>query len=215
MIETLENIIQKTRSRPKPSQLILVTGVFDILHQEHLNFLQKAKSAPLLSKQDTSSPPSPKLISKSAKNGKILVVGIESDQRVAKIKGPGRPVNPESKRAQNLATLPYVNYVFVLPKNFSKPSDHVKLINTLKPDILAVSSHTLHLEAKTKILNQVGGKVQIVHAHNPRESTTKLLEKTNKYTTKTTPGQSRGRLLGFPTINLIIPSNFNHKHGIF
>lgn len=133
---------------------VLVTGVFDILHQEHINFLRKAK-----------------------KLGDILVVGIESDVRVKKMKGVGRPINSQITRKQNLEALNIAHEVFILPEHFSKPEDHSALVQKLKPDFLAVSSHTKHLEEKRKILKECGGEVVVVHEHNPKISTSLILQK--------------------------------------
>lgn len=132
--------------------LILVTGVFDILHQEHINFLTKAKQV-----------------------GDILIIGVESDARVKKIKGPNRPVNSQTERARNLHQLHLADYIFILPRQFCSPADHQKLIATIKPDILAVSSHTSFIPNKQKILQKHGGQVKIIHQHNPNFSTTKIL----------------------------------------
>jgi D-beta-D-heptose 7-phosphate kinase/D-beta-D-heptose 1-phosphate adenosyltransferase len=84
---------------------VLVTGVFDLLHEEHILFLKKAKAL-----------------------GDYLVVGIESDVRVKQMKGEGRPVNSQSIRVENLKSLNIIDEVFVLPQEFSKPSDHTTLI---------------------------------------------------------------------------------------
>lgn len=133
---------------------VLVTGVFDILHDEHIKFLQKAK-----------------------KLGDTLSIGIESDFRVRQMKGEGRPINSQSIRQQNLETLNIAQEVFVLPERFSKPEDHIALIQKIKPDFLAVSSHTKHLDEKRKILNECGGEVVVVHEHNPKISSSLILQK--------------------------------------
>jgi len=131
---------------------VLVTGVFDILHTEHFSFLKKAKAL-----------------------GDYLVVGVESDVRVTQMKGKGRPVNSQIVRVANLKQLNYIDEVFILPEQFSNPVDHSALIQKIKPKYLAVSSHTKHLDKKEAILQQHGGKVVIVHTHNPLISTTQIL----------------------------------------
>ena len=138
----------------KKKQIVLATGVFDILHQEHSNFLKKAKAI-----------------------GDYLIVGVESDVRVRHMKGESRPVNSQAVRIKNLEDLQIADEVFLLPEQFSKPEDHIALIKKIKPRFLAVSSHTHHLEKKQAILKQFGGEVVIVHEHNPKISTTKLLQK--------------------------------------
>lgn len=133
-------------------QVILVTGVFDLLHQEHENFLRKAKAL-----------------------GGKLVVGVESDSRVRKIKGLGRPINAQALRCQNIRNLAIADEVFVLPEEFNSPDDHRVLLSKIKPTILAVSSHSPHLSAKERLMQEIGGKVVVVHEHNPEISTTKLI----------------------------------------
>lgn len=132
---------------------ILATGAFDILHEEHLIFLKKAK-----------------------KLGGFLIVGIESDLRVRRIKGEGRPINNQKIRFKNLLDLKIADKVFILPEEFDKKEDHLFLIKKIKPHILAVSSHTSHLEKKRKIMGLIGGELVVVHDHNPRVSSTKIIK---------------------------------------
>lgn len=132
---------------------ILATGVFDVLHNEHIKFLNKAKQL-----------------------GDYLIVGIESDLRVKKIKGSDRPINTQEIRKKNLEKLGIADEVFILPEKFSNPKDHEALIKKIAPNFLAVSSHTKHLNEKKAILNKFGAEVVVVHKHNPQVSTTKILK---------------------------------------
>ncbi len=134
--------------------VVLVTGVFDLLHEEHIRFLQKAKAI-----------------------GDVLIIGIESDARVRKIKGEGRPVHNQQKRYADLLALNLAQGVFVLPEQFSRPEDHDLLIKLIRPHFLAVSSHSPYQVEKAKILEKYGGQVRVVHEHNPAVSTTRILEK--------------------------------------
>ncbi len=140
------------QARAAGKKIVLVTGVFDILHQLHRLFLEKAKAA-----------------------GDFLVVGLESDLRVTAMKGKGRPINSQAIRQQKLEALNLADIVFILPEQFAGPTDHEALIAHIKPAVLAVSSHTKHLEAKSKILQKHGGQVIVVLEHDPSVSTTKLL----------------------------------------
>jgi D-beta-D-heptose 7-phosphate kinase/D-beta-D-heptose 1-phosphate adenosyltransferase len=149
----LDQITQKLKNYPQSTKKVLVTGVFDILHRAHLEFLKQAKLC-----------------------GDILIVGVESDKRVFEIKGEGRPVNTANTRLENLSKTMLVDLVFELPDQFSQKEDHENLISKIRPDILAVSSHTKHLEAKKSILNKYGGDVKIVLEHDPSISTTQLLK---------------------------------------
>jgi D-beta-D-heptose 7-phosphate kinase/D-beta-D-heptose 1-phosphate adenosyltransferase len=133
---------------------ILVTGVFDILHREHIRLLNEAK-----------------------KIGDILIVGVESDVRVKKIKGLDRPINNQKQRVENLHKIGLADDIFVLPEKFSTPEDHRLLLQMVRPDILAVSAHTAFLEEKRKLMAEIGGEVRVVLPHNPNVSTTKELIK--------------------------------------
>ncbi len=146
--------VQKQISLYHQQQLsiVLVTGVFDVLHNEHLLFLQKA-----------------------AQHGDVLVVGVESDTRVRRMKGSGRPVNAQSKRCLQIEALQIAQLVFVLPEKFDDPEDHQLLIESIRPKVLAVSAHTAHQAEKTAILAKIGGQVIVVHEHNPKISTTQML----------------------------------------
>lgn len=136
------------------SRRVLVTGCFDILHSEHIKFLTAAKAV-----------------------GDILLVGVESDQRVRQLKDLNRPVNSLKTRLKNLQQLGIADKIFPLPEKFSSPQDRQALINQIKPGILAVSSSTPHLASKCRIMEQFGGQVKIVLSYNPKISTTKLINK--------------------------------------
>lgn len=88
--------------------IAFTNGCFDILHQGHVSYLQEAK-----------------------KTSRILIVGLNSDWSVKKIKGPKRPVVAEHARAVVLAALACVDYVIIF--NEETP---LKTIKALKPDIL-------------------------------------------------------------------------------
>lgn len=150
----IASLVERVRSEGK--KIVLVTGVFDLLHQEHLNFLQKARDA-----------------------GDFLLVGIESDIRVRELKGESRPVNFELVRLEQIGQLSFVDSAMILPDDFGSPGRPRELIATLRPDILAVSSHSPHLDKKRAILQEFGGRVEVVHQHNPEISTTKILAKTH------------------------------------
>lgn len=138
-------------ARSRGEVIVLATGVFDVVHAEHIAFLQKAKALGW------------------------LIVGVESDARVAEMKGPTRPVNPAARRVTTLEALQIADAIFVLPDHFNTPAAHEALIAEVRPQYLAVSAHTAHLDKKQAILAKYGGEVKVVHEHNPSVSTTILL----------------------------------------
>ncbi|HMK61358.1 MAG TPA: D-glycero-beta-D-manno-heptose 1-phosphate adenylyltransferase [Dissulfurispiraceae bacterium] len=91
----------------KGSRIVFTNGCFDILHVGHVRYLKEAKAL-----------------------GDILIVGLNSDESVARLK-PGRPVNNQDQRAEILAALEMVDYVTIFYEN--TPYELIKL---LKPDVL-------------------------------------------------------------------------------
>ena len=152
MILTIVQLSDKLKSISQHQTVVLVTGVFDLLHSAHLKFLKKAKSC-----------------------GDILLVGIESDARVIKLKGKDRPINPLNVRIKNISNLNFVDYVFALPEKFKTKVDFNHLLSLLKPNIYAASSHTPHLKIKQQLITAHGGQLKIVMSQDKSVSTTKLI----------------------------------------
>ena len=94
--------------KKKGKKIIFTNGCFDVLHKGHVKLLEKARSL-----------------------GDVLVVAINADSSVKKIKGLGRPVNSEKDRAFVLSALGSVDFV-----TFFKESNPAKIIKQLKPDVL-------------------------------------------------------------------------------
>lgn len=134
-------------------QLVLATGVFDLFHQEHGRFLERAGAV-----------------------GDALVVGVESNERVKQMKGDDRPYDSQEIRLENVRTVSQVTVAEILPVAFTRPEHYRAFLLLLRPKILAVSSHSPHQERKSAMMEEIGGKLVIVHDHNPEVSTTKLLE---------------------------------------
>jgi rfaE bifunctional protein nucleotidyltransferase chain/domain len=132
--------------------VVLASGVFDLFHQEHENYLKKAKQV-----------------------GDVLIVAVESNARTRELKGEGRPVHDEQKRLAHVRSVVGVDYAFILPENFNTKEAYMELLEHIRPDIYAASSHSGHLENKRALMEQHGGKLVIVHEHNPNISTTKAL----------------------------------------
>ena len=149
---SLEEAIARRSSLASGQIVTLATGVFDILHIEHLRFLKRAKQ-----------------------QGDVLFVGIERDRRVRQLKVRGRPVNSEMQRAQVLSALKSVDCVFLLPDDMENQAGRERVIQNLKPDIYAVSANTPFLQEKEKIIKKFAGQLRVVLEHNPNISTTKII----------------------------------------
>jgi D-beta-D-heptose 7-phosphate kinase/D-beta-D-heptose 1-phosphate adenosyltransferase len=98
----------RERWRKEGSKVVFTNGVFDLLHRGHLDYLQTAKST-----------------------GDYLVVGVNTDASVKRLKGDRRPVIGEGNRAFALACLRFVDAVTLFDQDTP-----LELIRTLKPDIL-------------------------------------------------------------------------------
>ncbi len=145
----LESAAAALRENYAPEQIVFTNGCFDILHVGHVRYLQAAKEL-----------------------GGQLVVGLNGDQSVRAIKGPGRPINNEADRSEVLAALAAVDHVIV----FSDPRV-TRLVNELRPHIYVKGGDytidTLDPE-ELGALRQVGAQVRILPLV-PGKSTTALL----------------------------------------
>lgn len=104
----LKDIENKLHPLTVDKQIVFTNGCFDILHIGHVRYLQEAK-----------------------KLGDILIVGINTDESVKRLKGPSRPIQSEMDRAEILAALECVD--FVIHFNEDTP---LNLIKKIKPNIL-------------------------------------------------------------------------------
>lgn len=101
-------LIEIKAEQRKGRKIVFTNGCFDILHAGHVTYLEKAAGL-----------------------GDILVVGVNSDDSVKRLKGEGRPINKLEDRMLVLASLAYVDYV--VPFEEDTPMD---LIRTVEPDVL-------------------------------------------------------------------------------
>ncbi len=149
-IEQAIEVSQKFKNQKK--QIVLVGGVFDILHKGHIVFLKAAK-----------------------KQGDILFILLESDKAVRKLKGEKRPVNNQEKRATVLSALPYVDYVILMaPLNSNEEYD--ELVKTLQPDILATTKNDPNIAHKIRQADRMNAEIVEVVNRIPNKSTTNLIE---------------------------------------
>ena len=139
---------ERTRGR-----IVIVTGVFDLLHVGHLRFLEAARRL-----------------------GDRLVVGVESDPRVRLWKGPGRPILMEDDRCELLAALRSVDEVFIIRGERSDPAYYAELLAPMGATYLAVTADDPFLEEKRTAMASVGVEVVVVTPRIENYSTTRLVE---------------------------------------
>jgi D-beta-D-heptose 7-phosphate kinase/D-beta-D-heptose 1-phosphate adenosyltransferase len=109
-IRSLAEIVQiRNQLRRDGKKLVFTNGCFDLLHAGHVRYLNQARAL-----------------------GDVLVVGLNSDRSVREIKGKGRPITPEDERAEILAALACVDYIFLFDDLTPQ-----RVIDAIVPDILA------------------------------------------------------------------------------
>lgn len=106
-ILSLDNLLHKLAETPE-KKVVFTNGCFDILHRGHATYLRQARAL-----------------------GDCLVVGLNTDSSVKKLKGENRPINHEDDRAYLLESLACVDYVVM----FGEETPH-NLLAQLKPDVL-------------------------------------------------------------------------------
>jgi len=101
--------------RKNNHKIVLTQGVWDLIHEGHAQYLQKAKGF-----------------------GDVLIVAVDTDAVVKHRKGPTRPIVPERERVKMISHLKHVDLIVMKESK----TDHGKLIRAIKPDVLVVSETT-------------------------------------------------------------------------
>jgi cytidyltransferase-like protein len=133
--------------------LVVVTGVFDLLHVGHLRFLQAARAL-----------------------GSRLAVGVESDERVRRWKGPDRPIQTQEDRCELLSALRVVDDIFVIEGERVEPDYYVELLRPLYARYLAVTANDPFLEAKREAMVDIGVELRVVIPRVENYSTSHLIQ---------------------------------------
>jgi D-beta-D-heptose 7-phosphate kinase/D-beta-D-heptose 1-phosphate adenosyltransferase len=121
--------------RAKGKRIVFTNGCFDLLHIGHIRYLEEARAL-----------------------GDFLVVGVNSDSSVRKLKGPQRPVLPEEERAEILSGLGCVDYITLFDE-----IDPLKLITSLHPHILVKGGDwTKGQIVGREVVERSGGEVVII-----------------------------------------------------
>ncbi len=121
--------------KAKGKRIVFTNGCFDLLHIGHIRYLEEARAL-----------------------GDFLVVGVNSDSSVRKLKGPQRPVLPEEERAEILSGLGCVDYITLFDE-----IDPLKLITSLHPHILVKGGDwTKEQTVGKEVVERSGGEVVII-----------------------------------------------------
>lgn len=148
--KNLENWLEECRRSGK--KIVFSNGCFDILHRGHVEYLSKA-----------------------AAKGDALIIGLNTDASVRRLKGPSRPVNDENSRAFVLAALEFVSAVTL----FDEDTPY-QLINKVQPDVLVKGSDYKPEDiVGYDIVMAKGGRVETIDLVEGF-STTKTIEKLSR-----------------------------------
>lgn len=145
----LPSILMQLRKENKT--IVTTNGCFDILHVGHVRYLEETK-----------------------KYGDILIVALNSDKSVRRLKGEGRPVNNEEDRAEVLNALKSVDYVVLFDED--SPAD---LLAEIKPDVHTKGAdYTVETLPEAKVIIENGGRLEFIN-FVPGKSTTATINKIN------------------------------------
>ena len=150
--DQLSNRIEFLRSKNKNLKVVATNGCFDILHIGHIRSLQKAKSF-----------------------GDILIVGLNSDSSVKKLKGNDRPINNEKNRAEVLAALSCIDIVSIFNEETAE-----QFLEIVKPNTYVKGGeYNVDSLPESKTVKKHGGEIVLVPMI-PDSSTTELIRKMKK-----------------------------------
>lgn len=131
--ESIFLLIEQLKKKDK--KIVFTNGCFDLLHRGHVSYLSEAK-----------------------KLGDILIVGINSDSSVKKLKGDSRPIIDEQSRAYILSNLKVVDYVCIFEEE-----NPIKLINLIQPNIhVKGGDYNVKEMIETSYVEKYGGEVRII-----------------------------------------------------
>jgi len=128
-------------------KIVLTSGTFDLFHIGHAQYLEKAKAM-----------------------GDVLIVGVDSDEKVRARKGPTRPIVPEHERVLILAHVRHADVITI--KNATDPSNH--LIKLVKPDVLVVSESTKHKDGEVDEKAQYCGEIVVLEPQAETSTSAKV-----------------------------------------
>lgn len=134
----------RTLLRASPRRVVFTNGVFDILHAGHVSYLEEARAL-----------------------GDVLVVGLNSDDSVRRLKGPSRPINTQDDRARVLSALRCVDHVIIFDDDTP-----LGVITALIPDVLVKGGdYTRDTVVGADVVEQHAGNVVIIPLLEGRSTT--------------------------------------------
>ena len=126
---------------------VIVGGCFDLLHYGHITFLKKAKDL-----------------------GDTLIVLLESDEKVRRLKGDTRPIHNQNQRKEMLESLSCVDEVIILPA-VTTDQFYADLVDQIRPDFIAATEGDPMVEQKRKQATWFGAQLVVIpKIHTPSTS---------------------------------------------
>lgn len=149
-LRTLPQLMVEVASRRRDGQKVVFTnGCFDLLHTGHISLLEKSRQ-----------------------QGDMLIVAVNTDASVGRLKGPGRPINTEVDRAMVLGALACVDAVVLFGEDTP-----LELIKSIKPDVLIKGAdYSKDKVVGADVVEAAGGKVVLIDLVKGR-STTGMVER--------------------------------------
>lgn len=140
------------RIRSKKQRIVFTNGCFDLVHKGHIDYLAKAKDL-----------------------GDILILGLNTDNSIQRIKGPTRPVQKQDARATIIAAFEFIDYVVL----FDEDTPY-ELIKEVQPDVLVKGADYKPEDiVGYDIVMEKGGEIKTLE-FLPGHSTSLIIEKINK-----------------------------------
>ena len=149
VITESELITAVDKERRRGRSIAFANGCFDLLHVGHIRYLQDA-----------------------ARQADVLIVGVNGDDSVCQLKGPGRPVMAEQERAELISAIRGVSYVTIF-----REESPARLLGVIRPDVHCKGTdYTAESVPERDIVQSYGGRVAIV-GDSKNHSTSEILQK--------------------------------------
>lgn len=150
-------LVEIDARRRAGDKIVFTNGCFDVLHAGHVTLLEKA-----------------------AKFGDFLVVAINDDASVHRLKGPGRPVNPHDDRAKVLAALSCIGAIVTFAEDTP-----LELIRAVKPDVLVKGGdYTKDKVVGADIVESHGGRIELINLVEGRSTTATIAKMAQRSSTR-------------------------------
>jgi rfaE bifunctional protein nucleotidyltransferase chain/domain len=146
-----EGLLESESARKANKSIVITGGCFDILHVGHFSLFENAK-----------------------KEGDVLIVLLENDEKIKKTKGLKRPLHTQKERAHMLSLVKPVDYIILLPL-IESDNEYDNIIEKIKPNVIAVTKNDPNIADKKRQAERIGAKVKEVIDYIPEKSTSNIL----------------------------------------